>query len=51
MKMSDVVFVGFILMLLVLVSHYSMLIGFFFAGLMCVINFLDVKRPTSDGNR
>ncbi|EMF0592619.1 hypothetical protein HQ637_04910 [Enterococcus faecium] len=51
MRMSDTLFIGFILVLLVLVAHYNVVAGLAFATMMFLINLLDIKRPTRDGRR
>lgn len=51
MRKADTLFIGFILGLLVLVAHYSVLGGSIFASLMVLINLLDSKERRTYGSK
>ncbi len=47
MKKTDTLFIGFILGLLVIVAHQSIIGGSLFAALMVLINLLDSKERSN----
>ncbi len=51
MKKTDTLFIGFILGLLVIVAHQSIIGGSLFATLMVLINLLDSKERSNYGTR
>lgn len=51
MKKTDTLFIGFILGLLVIVAHQSIIGGSLFAVLMVLINLLDSKERRNYGTR
>ena len=51
MKKTDTLFIGFILGLLVIVAHQSIIGGSLFAALMVLINLLDSKERSNYGRR
>lgn len=51
MKKTDTLFIGFILGLLVIVAHQSIIGGSLFAVLMVLINLLDSKERSNYGTR
>ncbi|EMW6118034.1 hypothetical protein P7H50_11695 [Enterococcus durans] len=51
MKKTDTLFIGFILGLLVIVAHQSIIGGSLFAALMVLINLLDSKERRNYGTR
>ena len=51
MKKTDTLFIGFILGLLVIVAHQSIIGASLFAALMVLINLLDSKERSNYGTR